>query len=167
MIEELVQRLEALGLTREHAAIFLEGAYQAAKATMHPNARMLAHAVNNLAHDDEKLAALVAFGHGVEPAPVTDEPTTLPLLEAEGRKVAGVIAALTPRDVGFTVLLFNLTEEADNPNNFTTYLSSADRETMVRLMQELLAKWERDGMAMAPVVVDSPGGPRRKWKFGQ
>lgn len=167
MIEELVGRLQHLGLTREHAAIFLEGAYQAAKATMHPNGRMLAHAVNNLARDGQKLRALVAFGHDTTPPPEQDGPTTLPLLEAEGRKVAGVVDALTPTDVGFILLLFNYSEEPNDPNNFTTYLSSADRPTMIRLLQELLAKWEAEGTAMAPVKVERSGAPRRKWKFGQ
>jgi hypothetical protein len=165
-IEQLVQRLEALGLTRAQAAVFLEGAFQTATATGYQNMRVVEDAVSNLVADKRKVAMLVAIGHGVE-APPEQGPTTLPMLEAEGRKVAGVVDALTPHDVGFTLLLFNYSDEPNDPNNFTTYLSSADRPTMVRLMQELLAKWEAEGFAMAPVRVKRPGAPRRKWKFGE
>lgn len=91
---------------------------------------------------------------------------TLPMLEAEARRVAGEIGASLPEGVGFTVLLFNFTETPDDPDNFITYLSSGDRETMKQTLRELLAKWDADGVAMAPTKVAGKK-PRRKWKFGR
>jgi len=86
------------------------------------------------------------------------------MLEAEARKVAGLIDASTPDDVGFTVLLFNFTD--DPAEAFTTYLSSGDRETMREVLRELLAKWDAGDHPEAPVKVTTPK-PRRRWKFGR
>ena len=90
--------------------------------------------------------------------------TPLPMLEEEARKVASHIDGMTPPDVGFTLLLFNY-GEAGEQDNFTTYISSADRETMRETLRELLAKWDAGDHPEAPVVVPRMKA-RRKWKFG-
>jgi len=89
------------------------------------------------------------------------KPTPLPILEEEARRVAGEIDASLPDGVGFTLLLFNFTEKPNDPNAFTTYISSAERETMRETLRELLARWDAGEHPEAPVVVK----PRRKWKF--
>ena len=85
--------------------------------------------------------------------------TTLPIMEAEARRLAGLIASDLPADIGFTVLLFNFTEKPEEA--FTTYISNAERSTMREALVELLAKWDAEGYAMAPVRVQVPK-PRRK-----
>ena len=91
--------------------------------------------------------------------------TSLPMLEEEARRVAGLIDAATPADVGFTLLLFNYGEEGDE-GLFLTYISSADRETMRGGLRDLLAKWDADDFPEAPVKVPVTKA-RRKWKFGR
>lgn len=89
--------------------------------------------------------------------------TTLPMLEAEARKVAGIIDGAVPADVGFTLMLFNFTENVEEA--FTTYISSGERETMREVLRELLAKWDAEDVS-APVRVQVTKA-RRKWEFGR
>lgn len=91
------------------------------------------------------------------------DPMPLPMLEEEARRVAGEIGGSLPEGVGFTLLMFNFGETDDA--KFTTYISSADRETMRETLRELLAKWDAGEHPEAPVAVHAPKR-RRKWKFG-
>lgn len=61
--------------------------------------------------------------------------TTIEELEERARVLARTIQTTLPKGVGFTLLLFNF-----DPHRDTTYISNADRETMIHAMQEFIDK---------------------------
>lgn len=61
----------------------------------------------------------------------------LPGIEAKAREIGGIIGAQMPAGVGFCLMLFTFGE-----GGWSTYLSNADRETMVTGIKELLTNLE-------------------------
>jgi len=62
-------------------------------------------------------------------------PIELKVLEEEARKLARVIGGTLPEGIGFALLLFDFGEGGN-----LTYLSNAQRDDMLRALQEFMQK---------------------------
>ena len=70
------------------------------------------------------------------------EPTPRLLeLEVSARNIAAGISAMLPESTAFTLLLADMGEKGH-----TTYISNAQREDMIKLMKELIERWEAQDM---------------------
>lgn len=70
--------------------------------------------------------------HGIK-----EPPPELLAMEAKGRDIARLLAGVLPPGIGFTLMLYDFGE-----GGFTTYLSNARRDDMVRMLKETLGKLE-------------------------
>jgi len=70
-------------------------------------------------------------------------------LEARGRKLARTIADGLPQGVGFVVWLFEF-----GCDGWSTYVSNAQRDSMIEALEELLKKLRTPGHIRPPI----PGG---------
>jgi hypothetical protein len=63
-------------------------------------------------------------------------------LEEECKAIARLIKRMMPPGVGFTLMMFTM-----GPGGWMTYLSSAERTTMLKAMKEFIEKAEADPSA--------------------
>lgn len=52
--------------------------------------------------------------------------------------IGNIVRKALPKDVGFTLLIFGYT-----PNNFLTYISSAQRKDMISVLKETIIELEK------------------------
>ncbi len=68
-------------------------------------------------------------------------------LEQTVRQLGQSLGEALPREVGFALLLFNMPQpgEPDPAENWMSYISNAQRDTMLLAMEEFCARWRSQG----------------------